>query len=76
MLKDSKKSRTIGFPLEGLVTLKQILSVYPVSRPTIYKDIKTGRFPKQLKKGRSSFWDAAAVRSFLRSIGSSIGVPE
>jgi predicted DNA-binding transcriptional regulator AlpA len=61
-------------PLEGLVNLKQIQAVYPVSKTTLYKEIKNGSFPKQRKKGRSSYWDAREVRRFLQQYGASVAV--
>ena len=60
------------FPLEGLVTLKQIKTVYPRSKTTIYKEMKAGEFPKKRKKGRSTFWDAREVRQFLKHQGASM----
>ena len=59
-------------PLEGLVTLKQVRAVYPVSKTTLYKEIKNGTFPRQRKKGKSSYWDVSEVRQFLKTLGANM----
>jgi predicted DNA-binding transcriptional regulator AlpA len=58
-----------AFPLEGAVNLRQVQSVFPVSKTTIYKLMNAGSFPLLIKMGRSSYWDARAVREYLRSRG-------
>jgi predicted DNA-binding transcriptional regulator AlpA len=59
----------ITFPLEGLTTLKQVQQIFPVSKSAIYKSIREGKFPAPRKWGRSSLWDAKAVREALRGVG-------
>ena len=73
-LKERKRVKKIHpMPLEGLVVLEQILLHYPVGKTTLYKEIKEGIFPAQkAKRGRSVFWDAAEVRTFLKSLGANI----
>jgi len=56
--------------------LDQVLQVYPVGKTTLYKDIAEGRFPPQIKLGRSAFWDAVEVRKFLKSAGATVSVPD
>ncbi|MDL2307121.1 AlpA family phage regulatory protein [Desulfovibrio sp. OttesenSCG-928-C06] len=63
-------------PMEGLMRLEQVLTFYPVGKTTLYKEIAEGRFPPQIKLGRSAFWDAVEVRKFLKNAGATINVPE
>ena len=68
----SKKPEIEIFPLEGFVRIDQIQKIYPVSKTTIYKEIGNGTFPRPIKRGRSAFWCAVAVREFLRNAGAII----
>lgn len=52
------------------------LGAYPVGKTTLYKEIAEGRFPPQIKLGRSAFWDAVEVRRFLKNAGATVSVPE
>jgi Predicted transcriptional regulator len=63
-----------SFPREGFVRIEQIQAIYPVSKTTLYKEIGLGKFPKPIKRGRSAFWDAIAVRECLRDAGATISV--
>lgn len=63
-------------PMEGLMRLDQVLMYYPVGKTTLYKEIAEGRFPQQIKLGRSVFWDAVLVRTFLKNAGATVSFPE
>lgn len=62
-------------PMEGLMRLDQVLMYYPVGKTTLYKEIKQGRFPRQIKLGHSVFWDAVLVREFLKKTGAIVSIP-
>ena len=63
-------------PMEGLMRLDQVLMYYPVGKTTLYKEIDAGRFPQQIRLGRSVFWDAVQVREFLKKAGATVSIPE
>lgn len=44
-----------------LLRLPEVLKIYPVSRPTLYRRIKDGKFPRPYKDGVCSLWDAREV---------------
>jgi len=51
-----------GLPAEvGFYSLAEVLSLYPVSKPTLYREIAAGRFPAQtrLSPNRSGWWKPA-----------------
>ena len=62
-------------PMEGLMRLDQVLMYYPVGKTTLYKEINEGRFPQQIRLGRSVFWDAVQVRVFLQKTGATVSLP-
>ena len=64
------------FPMEGFATISDVLSVYPVGKSALYEDIRNSRFPKPIKRGRSSFWDAVEVRRILIEMGATMALPE
>jgi prophage regulatory protein len=47
------------------IRLPELISHVALKKPTIYKLIKKGLFPKPIKLGRSSLWSAEEVNSFL-----------
>lgn len=59
-------------PLEGLIRIDTVLIHYQVSKAQLYQEISEGTFPKQIKIGRSAFWDARRFRDFLKSHGANI----
>ena len=66
----------LPMPMEGLMRLDQVLMYYPVGKTTLYKEINEGRFPQQIKLGRSVFWDAVQVRTFLQKAGATVSLPK
>lgn len=62
-------------PFEGLVRIDTILAHYQVSKAQLYQEISEGKFPEQIKIGRSSFWDAKKFREFLKRRGADVHVP-
>ncbi|MDL2307120.1 AlpA family phage regulatory protein [Desulfovibrio sp. OttesenSCG-928-C06] len=63
-------------PMEGLMRVDQVLMHFPVSKAQLYQMIAEESFPRQIKIGRSSFWDVVEVRKFLKNAGATISVPE
>lgn len=61
-----------GLPFFGLIRIDTVLAYYQVSKAQLYQEISEGNFPKQIKRGYSSFWDAHAFREFLRNAGAII----
>ncbi len=50
--------------------LKQVLEIIPVSRATIYKWVREGKFPQQEALGpRTSAWKESEVMEWLDSRG-------
>lgn len=50
----------------GLLRLKQVLELIPVSRATFVKGVRDGRFPKPIRNGRCVFWRSQDVREFIK----------
>lgn len=44
-----------------LLRLPEVLKIYPVSRPTLYRRIRDGKFPRPYKDGVCSLWDEREV---------------
>jgi prophage regulatory protein len=49
----------------ALLTVKDIIAMLKVSKSTIYKWIKDGKFPKPLKFGRNSRWTEEMIKEFI-----------
>lgn len=59
-------SDNFSLPEIGLVKLKTVLSVIPVSKTTWFIGIKKGIYPKPIKIGaRASAWDAREIRRLI-----------
>ena len=51
---------------DGYLRLKEVLSVYPVSRATWYQGIERGIYPKQINLGkRSVAWTRESIRNLI-----------
>lgn len=48
--------------------LKRVLEVTDLSRPTIYREIKAGRFPKPVKIGTASRWSANEIADYIERL--------
>ena len=53
---------------DNLLRLADVRKIIPLSRPTIYKRIKDGKFPKPVKDGRCSFWEESKVRAYAQNL--------
>ena len=55
-------------PQTGFVKLQTILSVIPVSKSTWWAGVKTGKYPKSIKHGSSTFWKTEDINNLIESI--------
>ena len=73
MKMNNKSSDTIPvLPLEGLIRVDTVLIHYQVSKSQLYQEIAEGKFPRQIKIGKTAFWDAKKFREFLKGHGAEI----
>lgn len=52
-------------PESGFITKDQVLQLLPVSRATLYRYIKSGKFPDSIKLGRLALWNVDDIRSWM-----------
>ncbi len=55
---------------DRLIRLPEVIRLIGVSRPTVYRLIQNGEFPKPIKQGRTSAWPSREVSSYLDRIAS------
>ena len=55
-------------PQTGFVKLPTILSVIPVSKSTWWAGCASGRYPKPVKHGASTFWRVEDIHNLIKSI--------
>lgn len=55
-------------PVTRLVRLPEIIRIIGVSRPTVYRLIERGEFPKPIKQGRTSAWPSEEVDAYMAKI--------
>ena len=53
---------------DNLLRLAEVIKIVPLSRPTIYRRIKSGAFPAPVKDGRCSMWEESKVREYAASL--------
>ena len=53
---------------ENLLRMDEVRKIVPLSRPTIYRRIKSGDFPAPMKDGRCSLWQESKVREYADSL--------
>ena len=63
-----KKKGGFILPDTGLVRLKSLLEVIPMSRSTLYDRLSREILPRPLKIGRSTYWRAEDIRQFLANL--------
>ena len=57
---------------KGLLRLRQILELIPISRSAWWAGCKSGRYPKPIKLGpRTAVWKAADIYALLDKLSSS-----
>lgn len=53
---------------DHFVRLPYIVQKTGVSRPTIYRMIASGEFPKPVKQGRTSSWPSSEVEAYINRV--------
>lgn len=54
--------------VDRLVRLPEVISRIGVSRPTVYRLIADGKFPKAVKQGRTSSWPVSEIEAYLEEV--------
>lgn len=58
--------KTVALPTEGFVRLPTVLSVYPVSKTTWWRGIRSGKFPEPVRLGPGIIaWDVSEIRALI-----------
>lgn len=55
-------------PDDRLIRLPDVLAALGVSRPTLYRLVKAGTFPKPLKQGCTSTWRNSQVQTYIQEL--------
>ena len=55
---------------EKLLTLTDVVKIVGFKKSTIYKFIKEGKFPKQIKIGKSSRWKLSDIQKWMKEVTS------
>jgi len=50
-----------------LITIADVLSLIPISRPTLYARMNEPDFPRPIRLGRRVFWKAEEIHAYLES---------
>lgn len=60
-------------PIEGFMRMPQVLHLLGISRTSLWRGIKEGRFPKAVKLGpRTSAWRVEDIRKLINSYAEGI----
>lgn len=51
-----------------LLKLSQVQEILPVSKTTLWRYVKAGKFPEPRKLGRSAFWVKEEVENAVRQL--------
>lgn len=60
----------LPLPETGLVRLPTILHHFQISRSGWYQGVQDGVYPRPIKIGQKSFWDAAEIHNLLANLTS------
>lgn len=59
-------------PLDQLLTIKEVVALTRVSKSTIYRRMREGRFPKPVRiPPRTTRWRESAIRAWLHGLNDS-----
>jgi predicted DNA-binding transcriptional regulator AlpA len=50
-----------------LIPIDDVLSLIPVSRATLYREMQRNDFPKPVRMGRRVMWDSDEIASWVES---------
>jgi len=57
-------------PQVGFIRIKDILSVFPVSKSTWWAGVKSGRYPQPVKlSARTTAWRVTDIRKLIQDVG-------
>jgi len=51
--------------MQTLLRMPAVMAATALARPTLYRDMKSGLFPRPVKLGRVSAWPREAVQSVI-----------
>lgn len=58
----------VNFPTIGFVKIPTILSAIPVSKSSWWAGVKSGKYPKPVKHGSSTFWKSSDILALIEEI--------
>lgn len=68
MSKDSKKIELINLPETGLLRVKQVLQLIPISRSSWFAGVKSGRYPQPFKlSARTTVWRTRDIIALINN---------
>ncbi len=68
MPKDLKIQQFQELPQAGLLRIKQVLQLIPVSRSSWWQGVRTGKYPKPIKLGeRTTCWKSEDLRNLINN---------
>jgi len=53
--------------MEKLLRLSEVMEIVGFKKSTIYKYIRNGDFPKQIKIGKSSRWKHSDIQNWIKN---------
>lgn len=56
------------WPRVRLLCKKRVLQIYPASFPTIWKQIRDGKFPQPVTIGGRPYWREDEIRAWVASL--------
>lgn len=51
-----------------LIRMPEVRKILPLPASTIYRHIRAGNFPKQVKIGRTAFWLRSEINAYLAEL--------
>ncbi|WFQ80473.1 helix-turn-helix domain-containing protein [Xenorhabdus sp. SF857] len=54
--------------MDKLLNAKQVCKAMSISKPTLYRKIKSGQIPEPLKDGRYSKWKESDITHYINSL--------
>ena len=59
-----------GIPSFGFMRLKQVLTIFPISKSAWWAGVKEGRFPQPVKiSARTTCWKVSDIRNLVNELG-------
>lgn len=54
--------------MEKLLTIREVTEIVGFKKSTIYKFMNEGKFPKQVKIGKSSRWKLSDIQEWMKEV--------